>query len=225
MNNLPTAALLEFLNWRDAQMEAISEQLENAFPSLCAELDVLVDSANLVSISVAVSRLQPAAKKTIKNWMDEQVSDALSRAEAELEQSISAFSGDFKTNLNEWKGLKATLPAAAGIGLLAASVAMVPVLVSFATVTTTSFLVFTTSSISIPLLALGATGVAIGSFAGSSTLRHAVQQRRTALKERLRSRAASDVLGIGLRPGDRYFLNDLQAIVLKAGIEKIGEIE
>ena len=70
-----------------------------------------------------------------------------------------------------WEQLSKAAPAIAGVGLIAASVAAIPTVVSFATVGTSVFAFWGTATISWPLFALGAAGIGIAALTGSQSLR------------------------------------------------------
>lgn len=217
-------ATLEFLAWRDEQMAAISAQLEDAYPALRAALDRMVDEGDLVSVAAATTRLRPAASKVIRTWSEEQGRIALARAAAELEDVLAAHPPDLDAGADGWTAVAATaLPAAAGVGLVAASLAAIPTVISFATVTTSSFAFFATSTVSWPLFAVGAAVLAVASFAGSTVVARAVSEARALLKRRLGETAARAVFGTGLAPDARCLLNDLQALIVRAGLNRLQE--
>jgi len=101
--------------------------------------------------------------------------------------------------------------------MIASSVAALPALVTFATVSSTSFFLVTTSAVSVPLLLMGGSALAVLSLTGSKAVSATAQKSRAHLGQRLKSLALSVVFGIGLEPGARCLLNDIQASVLKAG--------
>jgi hypothetical protein len=77
--------------------------------------------------------------------------------------------------------------------------------------------------VSWPLFALGATGLATASFAGSTVLARAAVRARVSLKRRLGRMAARAVFGSGLAPDARCLHNDLQALVVQAGHNRVQE--
>ena len=108
--------------------------------------------------------------------------------------------------------------------MLAASVLGLPAIVSYATITTTSVLVFSTSTISIPLLLAGGTVLAGMSFAGVKAFDKAKDKMRAHLAARVQSLALAAIFGHGLSPDERYLLNDLQAAILKSGQTQLEAI-
>jgi hypothetical protein len=78
--------------------------------------------------------------------------------------------------------------------------------------------------VSIPLLLAGGTVLAGLSFAGFKAVDHAKDSVRSNLTERVKSIALSAIFGFGLAPEARCLLNDLQAVVLKAGEAELGEV-
>lgn len=135
------AAQLEFLAWRDAQLVEISFQLEDAFPALLDDLAKQVEQAGKINVIRSTVALKSSAEAIIQNWATQQLQTALRRAEAELDLSILQLPGGVNLNRHGWEQVSNALPALAGVGLIGASVAAIPTVVSFATVTT-SFLTF-----------------------------------------------------------------------------------
>ncbi len=95
---------------------------------------------------------------------------------------------------------------------------------SYATITTTSLLVFSTPTISIPLLLAGGTVLAGMSIVGVKAFDHAKDKMRAHLAARVQSLALSAIFGHGLAPDARYLLNDLQAAILKSGQTQLEAI-
>lgn len=211
---------LRLIDWRNAQLDAITTQLENAFPQL---IDTIASHViGLSTFEVGKAHLNPKklAEELITPWAESQSNTAISRAEASLSSLISSLpqSDGLHTHI------QTALPAVAGVGMLAASVLGLPAIVSFATVTTTSFLVFSTSAVSIPLLLAGGTVLAGMSFAGVKAVDQAKDKMRANLIARVQAIALSAVFGYGLSPDARFLLNDLQAAVLKAGEAELRDI-
>ena len=113
------------------------------------------------------------------------------------------------------QALRAVQPALAGAGVLAASLAAIPAVISLATVSTTSLLVFTTSSISWPIIALGGAGLAMTTIAGGRGVKWLGDKNRSHLVDRLQQRALIAALGYGRAPGERSLVTDLQASTLR----------
>lgn len=220
-------AQLEFLAWRDTQLAEISLQLENSFPSLLDDLTSQVERAgrfNLIRSSVS---LKSSTEAAIQLWAANELNVALSRAEAELDQVILQLPSRVNLDTDVWVQLTNALPALAGVGLIGASVAAIPAVISFATIVTpaTSFLIFwgaaATSTISWPLFALGAAGIGVATIAGSQSLEAAENRARRKLCSRIHKEASRQVFGIGEEPGARCILSDIQAAVVKAGQNRI----
>lgn len=209
---------LRLIDWRNDQMEAITGQLEDAFPSLAAAITNHVVELSTFEVGRGHMNPKKIAEDLIKPWAEKQSHLAINRAEASLSDLISKLpqSNDLGSHL------ASALPAIAGVGMLAASVLGLPAVVSFATVTTTSFLVLSTSAVSLPLLLAGGTVLASMSFAGVKVVDHAKDKMRANLIARVQTIALSAVFGYGLPPDARCLLNDLQATVLKAGETELG---
>lgn len=212
---------LRVIDWRNAQLDGITAQLEEAFPQLAETITNHIAKLSTMEVGKAHFNPRKFAEGLIAPWAEAQTSTAINRAEASLSDLISELPRDSGLNGH----IQSALPAMAGVGMLAASVLGLPAVVSFATVTTTSFLVLSSSAVSIPLLLAGGTVLAGMSFAGVKAVDHAKDKLRANLTTRVQSIALSAVFGYGLAPEAQYLLNVLQAAVLKAGeaeLEAIG---
>lgn len=220
-------AQLEFLAWRDTQLADISLQLENSFPALLDDLTDQIERAGRFNLIRSTIALKSSAEATIQLWGANQLNVALSRAEAELDQVILQLPGKVNLDTDVWVQVTNALPALAGVGLIGASVAAIPAVISFATIVTpaTSFLIFwgaaATTTISWPLFALGAAGIGVATLAGSQSLKSAETRARRKLCSRVHREAGRQVFGIGEKPGARCILSDVQAAVVQAGQNRI----
>lgn len=217
MNFLAVSAQLEFLAWRDAQFAAISQQLEEAFPDLLDGLSKHVGSASIVNLVRSSVALRSSTEAILQRWGADQLATSLSRAEAEMDQSILRLPGRINLDRNVWEQVTQALPAMAGVGLIGASLAAIPTVISFATVSTSIFAFWGMSAISWPLFALGAAGIGVATLTGSHSLKLAEEKAREKLCRRLHSEAGRQVFGIGDKPGARCILSDIQAAIVKAG--------
>lgn len=215
------AAHLDFLAWRDAQLLAIYEQVEEAFPDLLADLAARVNEAGRLNLIRSTLALRSAAEATIKEWTSEQLEKACSRAEAELDRTLLELPGGLNIESDVREQVLKAAPAIAGVGLIVGSVAAIPTVISFATVSTSVLAIWSTATISWPLFALGAAGVGIAVLTGSKSLRIAEKKARELLLKRMRREAARQVFGIGAKTGDRCILNDIQAVTVQAGQNRI----
>jgi hypothetical protein len=216
-------AKMDFLAWRDAQMAAISTQLEDALPALIQELSEQVDAADIFTLVKAAAPFKAKADRKLQDWKEAQAHIALARAETALDSTLAAMSDEISMTSDVWDTLAKTIPAAAGFGLIAVSVAAIPTVVSFATITTSTFAIFSTATISWPLFAVGTLVIGTAAALGSTSLLKAQEKARERLKLRVIREAERSILGIGQKPGARCLLNDIQAAVLLAGQNRIGE--
>lgn len=221
MNLTAVDAQLEFLAWRDEQLIAISSQLEENFPALLDALKNEVEQASSWELARSTLALSSNAEKLITRWAADQLSKALSRAEAELDQTILQLPDRLSIDGDTWDQLTNALPAFAGVGLIAASVAAIPTVISFATVGTGFFAFWSTAAISWPLFALGAAVVGVASYSGSETLKYAYDSARKRLCDRVSKEAERQVFGLGQSPEERCILSDIQAAVIQAGQHRI----
>ena len=221
MNYQAIAAQLEFLAWRDAQLAAISSQLEEALPALLDELAEQVESASIVNLVRSTIALKSSAEATIQRWGADQLVKALGRAEADLDQTLLQLPGKVNLDNDVWEQVTKALPAIAGVGLIGASLAAIPTVISFATVSTSFLAFWGTSAISWPLFALGAAGIGVATLTGSQSLKFAKDKARQKLCLRLHREAGRQVFGIGEKPGARCMLSDIQAAIVQAGRNRI----
>jgi hypothetical protein len=215
------AAQLEFLAWRDAQLAAISLQLEDAFPELLDELTAQVEGSGAVNLLRSTLVLKSSSEVIIIRWGAKHLALALNRADAELDQAFLQLSDSLNIDSDVWEQVTKALPAIAGVGLLGASVAAIPTVISFATVSTSALAFWGTASISWPLFGLGAVGIGVATLTGSQTLKFAVEKARAKLCGRLHREAGRQVFGIGEKTGARCMLSDIQAAVVQAGQNRI----
>lgn len=215
------AAQLEFLAWRDTQLAAISVQLEEALPDLFIELTEQVERASIVNLVRSTISLRSSSEAIIQRWGADQLEKALSRAEAELEQTFLQLPGKVNLDSDVWEQVTKALPVIAGVGLIGASLAAIPTVISFATVSTSVLAFWGTSAISWPLFALGAAGLSVATLTGSQSLKFAKDKARGKLCSRLHREAGRQVFGIGEKPGARCMLSDIQAGIIQAGRNRI----
>ena len=212
---------IELLAWRDAQLTEISLQIENAFPALLDHLTDQVERAGIYDLVRSTIALTSLAEATIQLWAAEQLDIALVRGEAELDQAILEFPGKVNLDGDVWDQVTQALPALAGVGLIGASVAAIPTVISFATVSTSVLAFWGTASISWPLFAAGAVGIGVMTLTGSQSLKLADEKIRANLCNRLHREAARQVFAIGEKPGTRCLLSDIQAAIVQAGQNRI----
>lgn len=215
------AAQLEFLAWRDTQLAAISFQLEEAFPDLLLDLAEQVERAGIFNLARSTFALKSSTEAIIQLWGTTQLDAVSTRAEAELDHALLQLPGGLNLDSDVWEQGAKFLPAIAGVGLIAASVAAIPTVISFATVTTSVLAFWGTATISWPLFALGATGIGLATLTGSQSLKLAEANARKKLCTRLQREAGRRVFGIGEKPGARCMLSDIQAAVVQAGQNRI----
>lgn len=203
---------LELIQWRQARFERITECVEDALPCLVAKIESTV--ASMSSIAVGKAQISPDGLwgMLFEPWARE----IASQVEAEMEEEIDVLSAMLSEKVSNQDAMLAALPALAGVGLLAASLAAIPSVISIATVTTTSFFFFTSSAISWPILAVGGAGLAVASFSGSRVVDRLITRNRAHLVDRLARRTRIAALGYGLVSGERCLVTDLQAATLRS---------
>ncbi|MFZ1662877.1 MAG: hypothetical protein WAT77_13040 [Paracoccaceae bacterium] len=206
-------AQIQLIDWRNTQLAQITDQLEGAFPELQKAIDDYVAALPLWKVAGTHASPRKTVVGLVEPWAKAQSTEAAERAKAQLDEILA----NVPSNSEAARLAASFLPALAGVGMIASSVAALPALVTFATVSSTSFFLVTTSAVSVPLLLMGGSALAVLSLTGSKAVSAAAQKSRAHLAQRLQSLALSIVFGIGLDPGARCLLNDIQASVLKAG--------
>lgn len=209
---LDPVSVLEMIRWKQARFEEITVVVEDALPELMANIERTVASMPTISAGKAQIFPDDLWKELFEPWAKQ----TASLVEAQMEKEIGelAASSSEKGTLGE--ALRVARPALAGVGVLAASLAAIPSVVSFATISTTSFFFFTTATISWPLIAAGGAGLAVTTLVGGSGVKWLGNKNRTHLVNRLQRRAVTAALGYGLAPGERSLVTDLQAATLRS---------
>lgn len=202
-------------------MATISLQLEGAFPALLHDLSEQVKTASIVNLVRSTIALKSSVEVIIQRWGADQLALALSRAEAELDQAFLQLPGSVNLDSDVWEQVNKALPAIAGVGLIGASLAAIPTVISFATVSTGVVAFWGTSAISWPLFAIGAAGIGAATLTGSRSLKFAEEKARAKLCSRLHREAGRQVFGLGEKPGARCVLSDIQAAIVQAGRSRI----
>ncbi|PSK80830.1 hypothetical protein CLV79_11917 [Limimaricola soesokkakensis] len=203
---------LELIRWRQARFERITECVEDALPALMTKIESTV--ASMSSIAVGTAQISP--DNLWKTLFEPWARQVATRVEAEMDEEIGVLAASLSEKGTSQDVLRVALPALAGVGVLAASLAAIPSVMSIATVTTTSFFFFTTTTISWPVLAVGGAGIAVASFTGSRLVDWLSDQNRAHLEARLQCRARIAALGHGLASGERSLVTDLQAATLRS---------
>lgn len=209
-----TEIRLRLLDWRNDQMEAITFQLEDAYPRLAEAIVDHVSGLSPLEVGRASVHPKKLAEALLAPWAEEQSNLSISRAEASLSDLISMLPRDRALDGH----IKSALPAIAGVGMLAASVTggLKTAIVLAAALST--------SKVAIPVLFVGGAVMAGMSIAGVKVFDHAIDKMRANLIIRIQKIALSAVFGFGLSPEDRYLLSDLQAAVLTAGERELETI-
>ncbi|MGI3165283.1 hypothetical protein [Pseudooceanicola sp. 200-1SW] len=211
---------LELTQWRHRELAAVSDQLEQAFPLLVAQIEDHVVGLSQVGVARAHMRLASAFGDILSSWTEEQRLIAVQRAEVALNA--------LEEKLGERERFH--LPVDAVIGLvgkpvlLAASMAAMPTLAAVATVSATSLFFFTTSTVSVPILVAGGVALAVANLSGSTVINRMGDKSRRRLAERANALAWVNVFGDPEKPDGRCLLNDLQVAVLRKAEDKLEAV-
>lgn len=203
---------LKMIRWKQARFEEITLVVEDALPELLKNIEKTVASMTTIRASKAQVFPDGLWKELFEPW----ALQTASLVEAQMEEEIQELVASASERGNLEQALRVARPGLAGAGVLAASLAAIPTVISFATVSTTSFFVFTTSSISWPIIAVGGVGLAVTTFAGGSGVKWLGDKNRLHLVKRLQQRALTAALGYGSSLGERSLVTDLQAATLRS---------
>ncbi|WP_390910871.1 hypothetical protein [Pseudosulfitobacter sp. SM2401] len=205
-------AELEMIRWKQARFQQITEVVEGALPELMANIEKTI--AALPSIAVSKAQIFPDTlwKGLFMPW----ATQTANLIEAQIEKEIGELAASSSEKGTIQEALRVARPALAGAGVLAASLAAIPSVISLATVSTTSFFVFTTATISWPVFALGGAGLAAATFAGSRGVKWLGDRNRSNLIARIQRRARTAAMGHGLVSSERNLVTDLQVAVLRS---------
>lgn len=225
MPDQDTPARIEFLNWKDAQLETIFTQIETAYPNLLLRIDAIIETAHPVRLLATLGTLEKAIDKTTRDWADEQARLALAHTEGALADLKAQLTPDVALDPDLLARLAAALPAIAGAGLATASVAAIPTITSFATITTSTFAIFAISTVSWPLFAVGAVGVVATAYVGRSLIGRSIASWRRSLRDRAHSLTAIKVFGLGAKPGQTSILEVIQGFAIKTAANNLGTVE
>lgn len=203
---------LKMIRWKQARFEEITLVVEDALPELLKNIEKTVASMTTIRASKAQVFPDGLWKELFEPW----ALQTASLVEAQMEEEIQELVASASERGNLEQALRVARPGLAGARVLAASLAAIPTVISFATVSTTSFFVFTTSSISWPIIAVGGVGLAVTTFAGGSGVKWLGDKNRLHLVKRLQQRALTAALGYGSSLGERSLVTDLQAATLRS---------
>lgn len=222
MSDTDLFAQLEFMNWRDAQLEAITSQIENDFPMLLEQIDAKIDSAGALDLAWSEIKIGKEIVELCRDWAKAQSEEALERTEASLVEFQEKLAVEFSLDPGMSERLVAMVPALASVGLAAASIAAVPTVVSFATVSTSILAVFGVPYISWPLFTVGAVALGVSAYASRSLYDWAIDSWRESMRNRAHRRAEEAVFGLGAPASQRTILDDIQALAIQAAANSMG---
>lgn len=205
-------AELKMIRWKQARFEEITIVVEDALSELMTNIEDTVASMPTISASKAQVFSDGLWKELFEPW----ALQTASLVEAQMAEEIEVLAASTSEKGTLGEALRVARPALVGAGVLAASLAAIPAVISLATVSTTSFLVFTTTSISWPIIAVGGAGLAVTTYAGGSGIKWLGNKNRSHLVNRLQQRALTAALGYGRGSSERSLVADLQAATLRS---------
>lgn len=210
-SSLDPVSELNMIRWKHARFEEITIVVEDALSELMANIEDTVASMPTIRASKAQVFPDGIWKELFEPWAMQTANLVEAQMEVEIEELVASTSE--KGTMGE--ALRVARPALAGAGVLAASFAAIPSVISLATLSTTSFLVFTNPLISWPIIAVGGAGLAVTTYAGGSGIKWLGNKNRSHLVNRLQQRALTAALGYGRASAARSLVTDLQAATLR----------
>ena len=225
MDHQALAAHLNLLKWRDDQFEATTDQLEAALPELLNSVSGLVDDAGTIEFLKSSLFMRKAVAGHISAWAAEQARIAARRAEIALDETISELGANFRQEGALREIALAGFGTTSGLSMIGGSLLAIPALVGAATVNTGGFLgFFAVSTISVPVMVAGLTGVGLLSLAGSAVVKRTWKSTRSKLRARLLEAVEQHVMGYGCAAVERTVLSDIQAMIVLGAQKKIAAI-
>lgn len=220
-NSESFSAEMQFLVWREEQMAAITRQLQQEFPDLVGRLRELIFDTDTKKILMLSAGFKSSVSALIESWKQEQLVRAMSRAEGALEKAIALVSVPRCRSDGAWTETSDLLANVVKGGVVAASLASVPVLLSFATVSGGGVLgLFTVTTLFWPALIAGIAGLAVAALFGVRAV-DGLAKLRTRVAANTTEDAARVTFGIGQKRGAPCILSDIQAAVLQAGLNRL----
>jgi len=205
---------LALIRWRQKSFNRITETVEDALPNLMAEIERTV--AELSAVAAGKAQMWP--DKVWKAIYEPWAQKTASQVEMAMVDSIDTIATSLSEGGNGRKAFQLLLPTLAQAGVLAASLAAIPTVIALATASTTTLLVFTSTTFLWPVFAVGGATLAVATFAGSRLADRISDRNRKKLVVSLQDRSRTAALGHGLAAGARCLVTDLQATALR-GLE------
>ncbi len=191
---LPDAlAKFEIMNWRDEQRARVTSTLEDRLHGLLSQTDGLIRDMPVRSML----RPTPFHDRMIAPVVEEWIARQRDLLRLDLESSAKACEEMLGTVRSEdlgWTWAEASTTVA-GVALTVGTLVAIPFLGVAAVATTTSFLVFTTAAVSLPVLLGGTAAIAAASLGGYSFRGHAINTFRKRYRQQIRDKIYKQVIG------------------------------
>lgn len=211
----------EILDWRSAERARIASLTRKYFDGLVAQIQEAAETAPRKNIISGRHFIKRTIHPIVRRWIETQ--------EPKLRQKI-ANSADRSQHQIELKPASADAEwgsvagIAAGAGLILAPLAMVPFVGTIASVTTTSFLVISTSAISLPILGGIALVGGASALSGGTLLYRYERKHRDKLAKAALTIAEHAVLGAGIPGKDVSLLGNLTHLVDAIAKERLERL-
>ncbi len=181
----------EILDWREQERKALCAQLEDRLPELDALIDEPINEMTLWNAVWRTSFHDEQIAPKVEEWLlalYEEFHRDISESAFESEKSIS---GETSDQAWSW-GEIATMGAATAVSI--APLAAIPFVAGIATVTT-SFVVFSTSVVSIPILSAVVGGLVLSGIGGHQVREKTFEYFVENYREQTKAEARAKVVG------------------------------
>ncbi len=163
----------EILEWRESERKDLFDKLKLGLPDLDALIIKQIDSMGFKDAFLRSEFHDREVAPEVENWLRQQFDELHRNIKDSAIKSEKIITG--KSNDNSLKDIEFASMGLSVVGTLA-PIAAIPAAVSIATVTTTSFFVFTTSAVSIPILLTALAGLLVSGVTANeirrSTFKH-----------------------------------------------------
>lgn len=172
------------------------QQFEQAIPELIENVEETIEG---IGIKEAMQRKQFHDSKIapkVEKWFEDQTEIFVKRLAKSVDNASKKLTSKPEEHSWSWTEIAG---AGAVVAASAAPVAVIPLAASFATVTTTSFVVFTSSAVSLPLLGAGLLGVGAVALGGQKFRQKAADKFRDLYREKIVGKIKMQALGDPLK--------------------------
>lgn len=211
----------EILDWRDGERLKIVDHLAQHLPALNKRIECAVNEMGVSDWVWRSSFHDEKVAPFVEEWMQSHYGTLRKNCEDSvrtLEEQVAKNTTDHSWSVGEIANAGVTAVASV------APLAIIPAVAGFATVTTTSLFVFTTSAISLPALALAATGLAAVTFGSSEFRNRQINNHYQQQVERVQLEARRKIIGDPDNPDEPSMQRQLLAEIDQIAFQKMENL-